>query len=217
MRTTLQKVTSALLLVLLVASPAFSLAAEQPPAPDPAGAPGATQPPEAKASTLSSEQLEQLLAPVALYPDSLLAQVLMASTYPLEVVSAARWAKANSSLKGKSLDAALQKQPWDPSVKSLVAFPQVLQMMNDKLDWTQKLGDAFLSQQSDVMAAVQELRRKAQDAGNLKSNEQQTVVTEKETVIIQPANPQVAEVESTQPDREVLDRLAGTSGKGGDR
>jgi len=105
--------------------------------------------------TVSGEQLEALVAPIALYPDSLLVQVLMASTYPLEVVQAARWAKANTSLKGDQLDAALEKQNWDPSVKSLVNFPQVLTMMNDKLDWTQQLGDAMLSQQKEVMAAVQ--------------------------------------------------------------
>ncbi len=204
MRTTLQKVTSALLLVLLVASPAFSLAAEQPPTPDPASVPGAAQPPEAKAATLSSEQLEQLLAPIALYPDSLLAQVLMASTYPLEVVSASRWAKANSSLKGKSLDAALQKQPWDPSVKSLVAFPQVLQMMNDKLDWTEQLGNAFLAQQKDCMDAVQRLRAKAQAQGSLVTTKQQIVKTQPSgsgarTIIIQPAQPDVIYVPTYNP------------------
>ena len=105
----------------------------------------------------------------------------------------------NKDLKGDALAKALEPQEWDPSVKSIVAFPQVLIMMNDKLDWTQKLGDAFLAQQSDVMSAAQRLRQKAQQSGNLKSNEQQKVVTEKETIIIQPANPQVVYVPTYQP------------------
>jgi hypothetical protein len=149
----------------------------------------------------SQEELDQLVAPVALYPDSLLAQVLMASTYPLEVVQAARWAKANESLKGDALAAALEQQNWDPSVKSLVNFPQVLDMMNEKLDWTEKLGDAFLAQQKEVMETVQKLRGKAEAEGNLKSNEEQKVVVEKETqtIIIEPANPQVVYVPTYNP------------------
>ena len=125
--------------------------------------------------TFKQEELDQLLAPIALYPDDVLVQLLMASTYPLEVVQAARWVKANQSLKGEQLTAALEKQDWDPSVKSLVNFPTVLDMMNEKLDWTQKLGDAFLAQQKDVMATVQGLRKKAYDAGNLKSSKELTV------------------------------------------
>ncbi len=105
---------------------------------------------QAQAKAFPQEQLDQLLAPVALYPDSLLTQLLMASTYPLEVVKANNWAKANKDLKGEELTKALEKQEWDPSVKSLVNFPQVLQMMSDKIEWTQKLGDAFLAQQKDV-------------------------------------------------------------------
>ena len=141
----------------------------------------------------SQEELDQLLAPIALYPDSLLAQIFMASTYPLEVVEAERWAKNNQGLEGDDLTSALENQNWDPSVKSLVNFPQVLEMMNEKLDWTQKLGDAFLSQQKDVMDTVQKLREKAEEEGNLKSNEEQKVVVQKETqtIIIEPANPQV--------------------------
>jgi hypothetical protein len=147
------------------------------------------------------EEIEALVAPIALYPDELLVQTLMASTYPLEIVQAARWQKEakNKDLKGDALAKALEPQEWDPSVKSIVAFPQVLIMLNDKLDWTQKLGDAFLAQQSDVMNAAQKLRKKAQDTGNLKSNEQQKVVTEQETIIIQPANPQVVYVPTYQP------------------
>ena len=149
----------------------------------------------------SQEQLNQVVAPIALYPDSLLAQIFMASTYPLEVVQAARWVKANKNLKADTLTAALEKENWDPSVKSLVNFPQVLEMMNEKLEWTQKLGDAFLAQQKDVMDTVQNLRLKAQAEGNLKTTEQQKVVVEKETqtIIIESANPQVVYVPTYNP------------------
>ncbi len=145
------------------------------------------------------EELEQILAPIALYPDSLLAQIFMASTYPLEVVQADRWAKQNTTLKGDALTAALEKQQWDPSVKSLVNFPQVLAMMSEKLDWTQKLGDAFLAQQKDVMDTVQTLRKKAVEAGNLKTTKEQQVMVEKETIIIQSASPQVVYVPTYNP------------------
>lgn len=130
--------------------------------------------------TFSQQDLDQLLAPIALYPDNLLAQILMASTYPLEVVEASRWVKANPKVTGKALEDALAKKSWDPSVKSLTVVPQVLHQMNDKLDWMQKLGDAFLAQQKDVMATVQSLRAKAFAAGNLKSWDQQVVKTETE-------------------------------------
>src|SRR6185295_19777010 len=118
-----------------------------------------------KAPPIKQEELDQLLAPIALYPDSLVAQILMASTYPLDVVNAARFAKQNANLKGDPLTKALEAQSWDPSVKSLVNFPQVLTMMNEKLDWTQKLGNAFLAQQKPVMDTIQSLRAKAQAAG----------------------------------------------------
>jgi len=149
------------------------------------------------------EELDQLLAPIALFPDALLAQVLMASTYPLEVVEAARWAKANPHVKEQALEEAMQKQAWDPSVKSLTAVPQVLEMMNDKLDWTQKLGDAFLARQEEVMQTVQRLRKKAHDAGNLKSSKEQTVNTEgsgdQMVIIIEPAEPEVIYVPAYDP------------------
>jgi len=145
------------------------------------------------------EELEQILAPIALYPDSLLAQIFMASTYPLEVVQADRWAKQNKDVKGDALTAALEKQPWDPSVKSLVNFPQVLSMMSEKLDWTQKLGDAFLAQQKDVMASVQTLRKKAYEEGNLKTTKEQKVVVEQETIVIESASPQVVYVPTYNP------------------
>jgi hypothetical protein len=127
--------------------------------------------------SLSKGELEQLVAPIALHPDPLLSQMLMASTYPTEVVQAARWAKEHPGVTGAALEDAMQKQAWDPSVKSLTAVPQALQMMSDKLDWTQRLGDAFLGQQEELLAAVQRLRARAQSAGHLKSTEQQTVKT----------------------------------------
>lgn len=144
------------------------------------------------------EELEQIVAPIALYPDPLLAQVLMASTYPLEIVQAARWSKEHPDIKGDAVASEMEKQNWDASVESLVAFPDVLRMMNEKIDWTQKLGDAFLAQQKDVMDAVQRLRAKAKDSGNLKSTQQQTVKTE-----AAPAGataPQVIIIESSSPE-----------------
>jgi hypothetical protein len=132
-------------------------------------------PPAADPPPLTAQQLEQLVAPIALYPDDLLSQVLMASTYPLEVVQAARWASQNPSVTGNALQDAMAKQAWDPAVKGLVAVPQTLQMMNDKLDWTQQLGDAFLADEGAVLDAVQRLRRRADTAGNLKTSQQQKV------------------------------------------
>ena len=124
---------------------------------------------------LSETQLQQLVAPIALYPDTLLAQILTASTYPLEVAMAARWSEKNPKLKGTALENEMQNQPWDPSVKGLTSVPQVLAMMNDKLDWTQQLGEAFLAQPDDVQRAIQALRDKAEAAGNLKSSKEQRV------------------------------------------
>jgi hypothetical protein len=154
--------------------------------------------------TFKPEEIEALVAPIALYPDSLLSQVLMASTYPLEVVQAARWVEANPNVKGDAAVKAVESQTWDVSVKSLVAFPQILQPMNEKLDWTQKLGDAFLADQKAVLDAVQRLRQRADQSGNLKSNEQQKVIVEQaapqQTVIkIEPANPQVVYVPAYNP------------------
>ena len=149
--------------------------------------------------TFKQEELDQMLAPIALYPDSLLTQILMASTYPLEVVQADRWAKQNKDMKGDALAKALEKQPWDPSVKSLVNFPQVLTMMSEKLDLTQKLGDAFLGQQKDVMATVQKLRAKAEASGNLKTTKEQVVKVEKEIIIIESASPTVIYVPAYNP------------------
>ena len=145
------------------------------------------------------EELDQMLAPIALYPDSLLAQVLMASTYPIEIVQADRFAKKNKDLKGDKLLEAAKNEDWDPTVKSLLQFPEVIGMMSEKLDWTTKLGDAFLAQQKNVMDSVQRLRKKAQESGNLKNTKEQIVIVEKETIIIQPSNPQVIYVPSYSP------------------
>src|SRR5215471_13770072 len=134
----------------------------------------ADTPPDAK---ISAGEADALVAPIALYPDQLLGKILIASTYPLEVVQAARFAEQNANLKGADLEKALASQSWDDNVKGLVHVPVVLKMMNDRIDWTQKLGDAFLAQQEDVLAAIQRLRAKAQANGNLKSTPQQTVST----------------------------------------
>jgi hypothetical protein len=139
-------------------------------------------------------ELDQMLAPVALYPDGLLSQILMAATYPLEVVQAARWSNANASLKGDEAVRAADSQDWDRSVKSLVAFPQVLQTMDSRLEWTERLGDAFIGQQAQVMDTVQKLRQKAQAAGNLSSNAQQTVTDVDDAIDVAPTNPEVVYV-----------------------
>ena len=147
----------------------------------------------ASQSLLTPAQLDQLVAPIALYPDPLLTQVLIASTYPLEVVQADRWAKSNANLKGDALSAAAAKQSWDDSVKSLVQVPSVLTMMSDQLDWTQKLGDAVLAQQADVMDSIQRLRSRAQANGKLQTTKQQTVSVKSggsgEYIVIEPASP----------------------------
>src|SRR5579872_3479393 len=148
-----------------------------------------------QAQFMSPEQLESLIAPIALYPDALLAQVLAASTYPLQIVTAERWVKQNGNLKGPALVQAAGKQDWDPSIQALVAFPEVLQMLDQNLEWTTALGNAFLAQQADVMAAAQRMRRKAQESGKLESNAQQqiqsTMVEGQPTIVIQSADPQV--------------------------
>jgi hypothetical protein len=154
---------------------------------------------ETAAPVFKQEELDQITAPIALYPDSLVAQILMASTYPLEVVQADRFAKQNASLKGEALTKALESQSWDPSVKSLVNFPQVLAMMSEKLEWTQKLGDAFLAQQKAVMDTIQSLRAKAQAAGNLKTTKEQTVIVEEKIIKIESASPQVIYVPTYNP------------------
>jgi len=178
---------STMLLFWMLAHP--SLARAQDAAPSQASAPAA----------IPQEKLDSLLAPIALYPDELLAQTLMASTYPLDVVEAARFVKANRELKGDALDKAVLQKNWDPSVQSLTAFPQVLEMMDEKIEWTQELGDAFLSDKQRVMQTVQGLRQKADASGNLQSNEQQKVVKEQTTIIIEPAQPDVVYVPTYNP------------------
>ncbi len=152
---------------------------------------------------LSEAELDQLVAPIALYPDPLLAQVLMASTYPLEIVQAARFAESNKSLTGDALDTALAKEDWDASVKALVATPTVIAMMNDQLDWTQNLGDAVLAQQADVMDAIQRLRVKAEANGKLETTTEQKVTTTqeagKEVIVIEPASPETVYVPYYEP------------------
>jgi hypothetical protein len=155
----------------------------------------------------NNQQLDQMLAPVALYPDALLSQVLMACTYPSNVADAAAWSAAHPKAQGDDAVKQVSSQPWDPSVQSLVAFPQVLAQMKQQPDWVQNLGDAFLAQPDDVMASVQRLRAQAQKAGNLKSNDQQKVVVEQapasapDTTVIQiePTNPQVVYVPAYNP------------------
>ena len=161
---------------------------------------GAAAQDKAEASSFSKEQLEQMAAPIALYPDSLVTQILMASTYPLEIVEAGRWSEKNTGLKGKELEEALKKQEWDPSVKSMCGFPDVLKRMNENLDWTQDLGDAFLGQKSEVLDAVQRMRGKAYEAGNLKTSEQQVVTQQPDKIIvIQSANPEIVYVPTYSP------------------
>jgi Protein of unknown function (DUF3300) len=160
------------------------IAQAQQPAPAAAAAPAQ--------QTLGKEQLDALVAPIALYPDPLLSEVLMASTYPLEVVEANRWADANKNLQGDQLKAAVDKQDWDNSLKALVATPSVLAMMSEKLDWTQKLGNAVLAQQAGVMDAIQRLRAKAQAANKLQTTPQQTVSVQQDAgqqvIAIEPAS-----------------------------
>ena len=147
------------------------------------------------------EEIDQMVAPIALYPDSLLAQVLTASTYPLEIVQAARFVQQNKELKGEKLLQAAKDKEWDPSVKAMLSFPDVLLMMSEKIEWTEKLGNAFLGQQKDVMTSVQRLRKKAQESGNLKTTKEQKVIVEEQTkvIIIQPASPEVVYVPTYNP------------------
>ena len=173
------------------------LAQQQPPPQPPAQAP-------ADAPKLKSpDQLDSLVSPIALYPDPLLAQVLAATTYPLEVVECARWLKQNSNLKGEDLTKGAAKQPWDPSVQALVAFPTALKLMDENIAWTTDMGNAFLDQQNDVMDAVQRQRKKAKDSGKLQSTKEQKVevqtVEQKSVVVIQPSDPQVIYVPSYNP------------------
>ncbi|MCY1208854.1 hypothetical protein D9M68_363670 [compost metagenome] len=190
-------------------APAAGVSAVPGEAPAPAPQPAATQ------AVFSVEELDQMMAPIALYPDSLLAQVLMAATYPGNVADAVAWSKTHPDAKGDDAVKQVAEQPWDPSVQSLVAFPQVLATLGQDPAWVQRVGDAFLAQPNDVMDSVQRLRRQAQAAGNLESNEQQTVTVQaapptssttvvqpaasSQTIVIEPTNPQVVYVPSYNP------------------
>jgi hypothetical protein len=188
-----QFLASVLSLALLFAAwPQNLLAAQdaQAPAQTPQGAPYAQQTPE---------QLQQLVAPIALYPDSLVAQILAASTFPEQVVEADRWVQAHPDLKGDALGQAVDQQPWDPSVKALAAFPSVLGNMDKNLSWASSLGDAYYNQEQDVMDAVQVMRQKAEESGNLKTTPQQTVTSQGPTIVIQPADPEVVYVPAYDP------------------
>ncbi len=156
-------------------------------------------PPAPAYSHQTPEQLQQLVAPIALYPDSLVAQILAASTFPAEIVEADRWVQNHQDLKGDALAQAVDKMDWDPSVKALTAFPSVLGNMDKNISWTSSLGDAYYNQQQDVMDAIQVMRQKAEQAGNLKSTPQQTVQNQGSTIVIQPANPQVVYVPAYNP------------------
>src|SRR5712671_5490639 len=177
MKTFFEHAAKQLLVLLVSASVAF---AQTPPAPRNAAA--------------TQQELDQMVAPIALYPDSLLSQIFMASTYPLEVVEAARWSRANPGLTGQQAVDAAGERDWDASVKSLAAFPQVLAMMDQHLEWTARLGDVFIAQEPQVMETVQSLRQKAYAAGNLRSTEQVTVYEQGDAYAIEPARPEVVYV-----------------------
>ena len=156
-----------------------------------------------QSAKIPPDQLDSLVAPIALYPDPLLAQTLAASTYPLEIIQLQQWLEKNKTLKDKALADAVAKQPWDPSVQALAALPDVVKRLADDIRWTTDLGNAFLAQQDDVMDAVQRMRKKAQETGNLKSSEQQNVETKviesKSVIVIEQANPQVVYVPAYNP------------------
>ena len=159
--------------------------------------------PQNQAAKIPPDQLDSLVAPIALYPDPMLAQTLAASTYPLELIQLQQWLAKNPGLKDNALADAVAKQPWDPSIQALAGLPEVVKRLADDIQWTTDLGNAFLAQQSDVMDAVQRMRKKAQDTGNLKSTEQQKVETRvvesKSVIVVEQANPQVVYVPSYDP------------------
>jgi Protein of unknown function (DUF3300) len=159
--------------------------------------------PQAQSTRIPPDQLDSLVAPIALYPDPLLAQTLAASTYPLEIIQLQQWLERNKNLNDKALADAVAKEPWDPSVQALAALPDVVKRLANDIQWTTDLGNAFLAQQSEVMDAVQRMRKKAQDKGNLQSNEQQKVETKviesKSVIVVEQANPQVVYVPSYDP------------------
>jgi len=188
-----QKLVSLLPLALLFATWPQNLSAQQDEQ-DPAQAA-----PRQRHVQQTPGQLQQLVAPIALYPDSLVAQILAAATFPEQVVEADTWVQAHPDLKGDALGQAVDQQPWDPSVKALTAFPSVLGNMDKNLSWTSSIGDAFYNQEQDLMDAVQEMRQRAQEAGNLKTTPQQTVTAQGSTIIIEPTSPEVVYVPAYDP------------------
>jgi hypothetical protein len=191
-----QVLVSVLSLALLFAALPQTLPARQEAPPAQATEQSPQQP---QYTTQTPEQLQQLVAPIALYPDSLVAQILAASTFPEQVVEADRWVQNHPDLKGEALGQAVDPQPWDPSVKALTAFPSVLGNMDKNLSWTSSLGDAYYNQQEDVMSAVQVMRRRAQESGNLKDTPQQKVETKDSDIVIEPADPEVVYVPAYDP------------------
>lgn len=165
-----------------------------------AAAAGQNPPPAPTSARLTPEQLQQLVAPIALYPDSLVAQILAASAYPTQIVEAERFLQANPNLNEAALGSQIDQQDWDPSVKALTQFPSVLSNMNNNLSWTSELGDANYNQAADVMNAIQVMRQKAQEAGKLQTTPQQTVANQGSTIIIQPASPNVVYVPEYDPE-----------------
>src|SRR6266478_8271180 len=147
----------------------------------------------------SPQELQQLVAPIALYPDALVAQILAASTYPTQIVEADRWIESHPNLKGKNLADEVDKQPWDPSVKALTQFPSVLENMDKNLSWSSSLGEAYVSQEQEVTDAVQQMRQEARQAGKLNSNDQENVTSQDNTIVIEPANPDVVYVPAYDP------------------
>jgi len=156
-----------------------------------------TSPPQVEKQT--PEEVQQLVAPIALYPDALVSQILAGATYPTEIVEADRWMQAHPDLKGKDLASAVDQQSWDPSIKALTQFPSVLANMDKNLSWTSALGEAYMNQQETVMDAVQVMRARAKSVGNLKSNDQVKVVTEAQTIIVESAQPEVVYVPAYDP------------------
>src|ERR671925_1242262 len=149
--------------------------------------PSATQPALAtQPAPETPEQLQQLVAPIAVYPDALVAQILAAATYPEQVVEADRWMQQHTGLQGAQLAQEVDQQPWDPSVKALTQFPSVLANMDKNLSWTSSLGDAYVNQSDDVMNAIQTMRKRAQDSGNLKSTPQEKVIQQNQTIVVEP-------------------------------
>src|SRR2546428_1169757 len=154
----------------------------------------AIAPPAIQPVQVPAEELQQLVAPIALYPDELVAQILAASTYPTEIVEADRWVQQHANLKGADLAKVIDQESWDPSVKAVAAFPSVIGNLDKNLSWTSALGDAYVNQQQDVLAAVQTMRRRAQQAGNLETTQQENVTTQGDTIAIEPASPDVVYV-----------------------